>query len=210
MNNVSRSSRCCFVCLAKRSITDKNSRFFVQLTNAFLGFLGLVDFPFEFRCFQWSSHSPIVTVDACVKMCVNSMTKALAAASRPESTLNFDMSMVCLKLCLVSTVFFSERVQFVLGDLEGVGRTPAWVSPENRLFERGIKTERAVVKSLKWKFEDGERAKLMKALNDGAGGISQVDGMGAEELKDLHLNIFGTRGSYTRCVFSSMRGRRLG
>ena len=48
-------SLCCRVCLAKHSITDKDSRFFVTLTNVFLGFLAIIDFPFEFRCFQWLS-----------------------------------------------------------------------------------------------------------------------------------------------------------
>lgn len=184
------------MCLAKRSVSDKNSRFFVQLTKAFLGFLALIDFAFEFRCFQWGSHPDVLTADACVKMSVNQMTTALATASRPETTLNYDMSMLCLKLSLVSAVFFGERVQFVLGDLEAVGRTPAWVSPRNRLFERGVKTSRALVQARNFKFEDGERTKLMNALNDrGGGGIGQVDDMSMDDLKKLHTKVFDRSGA---------------
>lgn len=109
-------------------------------------------------------------------MSVNQITKVLAATSRPETMLEFDMSMVYLKLSLVSPVFFGgERVQFVLGDLEAVGRTPAWVPPDNRLFERGVKTSRAVVNQPNFKFDDGQRTKLMDALNDNSeGGIGQL------------------------------------
>lgn len=197
-----RPSFCFRVRLAEHSIIDKNSRFFVQLTNAFLAFLALTDFAFEFRCFQWGSHPDIVTADGCVKMQVNQMTPRLAAASRPETTLNFDMSMVLVKLSLVSPVFFGERVQFVLGELEAVGRTPAWVSPANRFFERGVKTERAVVETT-FTFKDGQRAKLMDALNAaGEGGISQVDAMTMEELKQVHIQVFdGNSGS--RCLLVS-------
>ena len=180
------------MCLAKHSITDKDSRFFVTLTNVFLGFLAVINFSFEFRCFQWGSHSEVFTVDACVKMSVNTLTKALANKTRPETTLDFDMSMLCLKLSLVSAVFFTERVQFVLGDLEAVGRTPAWVSPDNRRAERGIKTDRAVVPKSVYTFVPPNRADLLGASEEKGGGISLVDEMPAEDLKKLHKVVFGT------------------
>lgn len=99
-----------------RSISDKKSRFFVQLTNVFLAFLAVIDFGFEFVCWQWGALSPVMSGDACVKMCTNVLTPALAAALRPETTLDMHMSMLCLMLSLVSAVFFNERVEFVLGD----------------------------------------------------------------------------------------------
>eukprot|EP00903_Cladosiphon_okamuranus_P021995 g20222.t1 len=178
------------------SIIDKSSRFFVQLTNAFMAVLALTDFAFEFRCFQWGSHPDILTADGCVKMQVNQMTPKLAAASRPETMVDFDKSMVLTKLSLVSPVFFGERVQFVLGDLEAKGRTPTWVSPANRFFERGIKTSRAVVETT-FTFKDGERAKLVDALNaKGEGGISLVDDMSMADLKQVHIQVFdGSSGS---------------
>jgi len=166
------------VCLAKRSINDKDSRFFVTLTNVFLGFLAVIDFSFEFRCFQWGSHSEVFTADACVK-------------SRPETTLDFDMSMLCLKLSMVSPVFFTERVQFVLGDLEAVGRTPAWVSPDNRRAERGVKTDRAVAPKSVYTFVPPNRANLLGALEEKGGGIGLVDDMHADDLKKLHKVVFG-------------------
>lgn len=198
--------RPCFFCLcvrlAEHSVIDKNSRLFAQLTNVFLAFLALTDFHFEFRCFQWGSHPAIVTVDECIKLQVNQMTPRLAAASRPETTLDFDMSMVLNKLSLISPVFFGERVQFVMGELEAVGRTPAWVSPANRFYERGVKTSRAVVETT-FTFKDGQRAKLMDALNAiGEGGISQVDAMSMGALKQMHIQVFdGASGS--RCFWGS-------
>lgn len=179
------------MCLAKRSINDKDSRFFVTLTNVFLGFLAVIDFSFEFRCFQWGSHSEVFTADACVKMSVTAMTKWLANKSRPETTLDFDMSMLCLKLSMVSPVFFTERVQFVLGDLEAVGRTPAWVSPDNRRAERGVKTDRAVAPKSVYTFVPPNRANLLGALEEKGGGIGLVDDMHADDLKKLHKVVFG-------------------
>lgn len=182
------------MCFAKRSITDKDSGLFGRLTNVFLGFLAVIDFSFEFRCWQWGSYSEVLSSDACVKMSVNQMTKALADKSRPETTLNFDMSMLCLKLSLVSSVFFNERVQFVLGDLEAVGRIPAWVSPANRRAERGIKTDRAVAPP-PYTFVPPNRANLVNALNNkGDGGINLVNNMSLEELKQMHKSVFGNLG----------------
>jgi len=140
--------------------------------------------------------------DACVKMCTNVLTPALAARSGPETTLDFDMSMLCLKLSLVSAVFFNERVQFVLGDLEAVGRTPAWVSPANRRAERGIKTSRAVAPKKQYKFKDGTRAKLVEALKDKGGGIGRLDSMPKADLRELHKRVFDTF-SDARCVWFS-------
>ena len=83
------------MCLAKHSITDKDSRFFVTLTNVFLGFLAVIDFPFEFRCFQWGSYSEVLTADACVKMSVNTMNTALANKSRPVSYTHLTLPTIC-------------------------------------------------------------------------------------------------------------------
>jgi len=181
------------VCVAKRSITDKDSRFYSTLSNVFLGFLAVIDFPFEFRCFQWGSHSEILTADACVKMCVNQMTIALANKSRAETTLHPDMSMMLLKCSLVSAVFFPHKVHFVLADLEAVGRTPAWVGPANRRADTMIKTERAVAPKSVYKFVPGNRATLLEALKEKGGGISLIDNMQLEALKDLHKDVFGTK-----------------
>lgn len=189
------SLRCCCLSLANCSISDQNSRFFGQLTNAFLGFLALIDFALEFRCFQWGFHPDVLTADACVKMSVNQMTKALTDKSRGKLTQNFDMSTMLLKLSLVSTVFFGERVQFVKGDLQAVGRTPAWVSPCNRRSEQGIKTERAVAKKSEWQFKNEDHTKLVDELNKTGGGISQVDAMTLADFQRLHKAIFGTKGS---------------
>ncbi|CAB1101680.1 unnamed protein product [Ectocarpus sp. CCAP 1310/34] len=102
------------------------------------------------------------------------------------------MSMLCLKLSLVSPVFFTERVQFVLGDLEAVGRTSAWVSPDNRRAERGIKTDRAVAPKSVYTFVPPNRADLLGALEKKGGGINLVHEMPAEDLKKLHKVVFGT------------------
>ena len=189
------------MCLAKHSITDKDSRFFVTLTNVFLGFLAIIDFPFEFRCFQWGSYSEVLTADACVKMSVNTMNTALANKSRPETTLDFDMSMLCLKLSILSPVFFTNRVQFVLGELEAVGRTPAWVSPENRRAERGKKTDRALAPRSAYTFEPPQRSNLLGALKEKGGGITLVNEMQVEDLKKLHKVVFGkvTTNGYGLC-----------
>eukprot|EP00752_Nemacystus_decipiens_P015187 g13523.t1 len=56
-----------------KSITETDSRFLSTLSNVFLGFLAVIDFPFEFRCFQWGSHSEILTADACVKMSLHKL-----------------------------------------------------------------------------------------------------------------------------------------
>ena len=87
-------------------------------------------------------------------------------------------------------MFCNERVQFVLGDLEAVGRIPAWVSPANRRAERGIKTDRAVAPPPAYTFVPPNRANLVKALEEKGGGIGLVDGMGLEELKQLHKTVF--------------------
>lgn len=175
---------------------------FSQLTNAFLAFLAVIDFGFEFVCWQWGALSPVMSGDACVKMCTNVLTPALADRSRPETTLDLDMSMLCLKLSLVSAVFFKERVQFVLGDLEAVGRTPVWVSPANRRAERGIKTSRAVATNKQYTFKDGTRAMLVEALKEKGGGIGSLEDMTKEDLKQLHKKVFGTF-SADRCVWCS-------
>ena len=136
-----------------------------------------------------------VAADACVKMSANQMTTVLADAPRPKVTPNLDMSTLLLKLSLLSAVFFSERVQFVLGHLEAVGRTPAWVSPSNRRAERGVKTERAVAKKSNWNFKDDDHAKLVDALREKGGGISQVETMTMDALQHLHKAVFGTKGT---------------
>lgn len=135
-------------------------------------------------------------------MSVNQMTRALADASRSETTLNFDMSMLCLKLSLVSEVFFNERVQFSLGSMEANGETPALVSPFNRFAERGVKTERALAPTPKYNFKEGERDKLLEKLEENGGGIGQVDDMQYAPLAQLHNNVFGTYSRDT-CVWCS-------
>ena len=178
---------------SKCSITEKDSRFFVTLTSVFLGFLAVIDFSFE-----------ILTADGCVKMAVNQMTVALANKSRPETTLHYDMSMLCLKLSLVSAAFFPGKVHFVLGELEAAGRTPAWVSPANRRADRGIKTDRAVAQKSVYKFVPPNRATLLGALSNKGGGISLVDNMQLEDLKQLHKVVFGSLSAngYVWCSHS--------
>lgn len=178
----------------KHSIGDKSSRFYVQLSNAFLGFLALVDFPFEFRCWMWGNYPPIVTADACVKIANNFMTKNLADASRPATSIDCDMKTLCLKLSMVSGVFFVQRVQFILGALEATGSSPAWLSPANRRSERVPKTERSVAKKRSREFQPGERGKLVAALvaNGAGGGINQVEHMNMDALKSLHKGVFGS------------------
>lgn len=99
-------------------------------------------------------------------------------------------------------MFFNERVQFVLGDLEAVGRTPVWVSPANRRAERGIKTSRAVATKKQYKFQDGTRAKLVEALAEKGGGSGSLEHMTKEDLKQLHKKLFGTFNE-ARCVWCS-------
>lgn len=181
----------------KCSIGNKDSRFYSQLSNAFLAFLALVDFPFEFRCWMWGNCSAIVTYDACVKMANNFMTKRLAESSRKATAIDQDLMTCCLKLSLVSSVFFFVRVQFVLGAMEAKGVSPCWSAPANRRSETVQKTARAVVERPSREFKDNERDNLVTALNQQqeGGGVSLVDGMSMNQLKEMYKTVFGPRGS---------------
>lgn len=146
---------------------------------------------------MWGNCPPIVTADACVKMANNFMTKSLAESSRKATAIDQDLMTWCLKLSLVSAVFFYERAQFVLGALEAKGVSPCWSAPANRRSETVQKTERAVLRRRSREFQAGEREKLVTALNEHqeGGGVSLVDGMQVNQLKELHKTVFGTRGS---------------
>lgn len=143
---------------------------------------------------MWGSYPPIVTADSCVKVDRNFLTRALAEASRPATSLDCDMKTVLLKFSIASPAIFGVRVQFVLGALEANGTSPAWLSPANRRSERVLKTERPVVRKRSRVFRQGDREKLVAKLNETGGGISQVEAMPMEALKHLHRDVFGDTG----------------
>ncbi|CAN0131677.1 unnamed protein product, partial [Pylaiella littoralis] len=114
---------------------------------------------------MWGNCSAIVTYDACVKMANNFMTKRLAESSRKATAIDQDLMTCCLKLSLVSSVFFFVRVQFVLGAMEAKGVSPCWSALANRRSETVQKTARAVVERPSREFKDNERDNLVTALN---------------------------------------------
>lgn len=131
----------------------------------------------------------------CVKMASNFMTQSLAESSRPATAIDQGLMASCLKLSLVSSVFF-ERVQFVLGALEAKGVSPCWSAPANRRSETVHKTERGVLSKKSWEFQAGEREKLVAAFNEQENlSVSLVDEMQMNHLKELHKTVFGTSGS---------------
>lgn len=99
---------------------------------------------------------------------------------------------------------FPRQSSFRLGELEAAGRTPAWVSPANRRADRGIKTDRAVAQKSVYKFVPPNRATLLWALSNKGGGISLVDNMQLEDLKQLHKVVFGSLSAngYVWCSHS--------
>lgn len=82
-------------------------------------------------------------------------------------------------------------------------RTPAWVTPANWLFERGVKTFRAVVEKA-FTFKDGQRTILVDALTaNGEGGISLVETMSMNDFKQLHMKVFDGNNTGSRYFWVS-------
>lgn len=164
-----------------------------SLKNAFLNFLAVTDFAFEYRCWIWGKFPEIVTFDGCMKVSTNFVTKRQLMASRPEQLIDVDLVVILLKLSLVSPIHFGQRVQFVVGAGETVGSSPAWMGPGNRLSERFLKTQRGSLQNESDSFKDGNGAALSEWL--GERGIDYVDGMQMRELRDLHKLCYSGGGS---------------
>ena len=165
-----------------------------MLKNAFLSFLALIDFPFEFRCLMLGKYPQIVTADACVKLATNFVSKAQTVSSRPAKAIDTDSLMYSLKLSLVSPALFGGvNVLFVMGALEADGSSPVWTAPGNRLSETFLRSQRGSLQGESRRFTDGECAKLTEALAEKGGGIGAVDSMQMEELKELHKKVLASR-----------------
>ena len=161
------------------------------LKNAFLAFLALIDFPMEFRCWQWGDFPDILTFDACMKVGTDFITSTHLEASRPERDIDTDLVSILLKLTLVSPIFFGGlRVAFVMVDGVNSGDSPTWIGPRSRVSEMFHKSARG-----KTAAEDvhktGDGKALVKYLED-KGGIGAVDKMDRNNLQALHRKCFST------------------
>lgn len=164
-----------------------------MLKNAFLGFLALVDFPLEFRCWMWGIFPQIVTCDAIMKLSTNYATKIQLVKSRPARTNDMDKGVILEKMTLLSPIAFGISVRFVVGAGEANGQSPMWLSPGNRrselfhLSKRGKEEDEIPVD-----FAVEQAGKFEEWLSVQQNGMDAVDGSTLLELKALYRNVFDT------------------
>lgn len=176
---------------------DEGTDVLKMLKNAFLSFLAVTDFFFEYRCWISGKFPEIVTFDACMKLGSNddASTKQLMT-SRAEQAIDNDLAMLLLKLSLVSPIFFGgKRVQFLVGAGETGGAAPTWMGPGNRLSERFHKSRRGASQGECGSHEEGDGKALGDWLKARGKSIGDVNSVSVSELSDLHGLCFPGEGS---------------
>lgn len=85
------------------------------------------------------------------------------------------------------------RVQFVVGDGESAGTSPAWMGPSTRLSELCHKSARGSMVS-EGIAKDGNGAALVEGLKKLNCGIGDVEDKSMTEHKTLYKSCFGNLG----------------